>query len=215
MFSTQKSNAKHHEERNGDDSITLKNKDLMGQEVRFWRNQRNLTGAKLAKAAGVSAGMLTKIEKGYTSPSIQTLMSISEALNVPVSMFFYRLEKSRYVSFVPAGKGLSMDKRGGRAGHNYEMLGHNVGHIIGIEPFMVTLDDDSQPYSTFQEEGFKFVFMMSGEMIYRHGERFFPLKAGDALTFDAMSPHGPKELLTRPVVFLSIAAYSRFDPSAR
>lgn len=203
------------ESKSGDEAGPVKSKELIGQEVRFWRNQRGITGAKLAKISGVSAGMLSKIESGDVAPSIQTLMAISDGLNVPVSMFFYRLEKSRFVSFVPAGKGLTMDKRGGRAGHIYEMLGHSVGHLTGIEPFLVTLDDDSAPYSSFQEEGFKFVYVMSGEMIYRHGEQIFPLKAGDALTFDAMSPHGPEKLITRPVVFLSIATYARFDASSR
>ena len=196
-------------------SVIPSNREMIGQEVKFWRNEKNLTGAKLAKLAGMSAGMLTKVEKGDVSPSINTLVAIANALNVPISMFFYRLEKSRYVSYVPAGKGLAMDKRGSRAGHTYEMLGHNVGHMIGIEPFIVKLDKKSKPYSMFQEEGFKFVYMMTGEIVYRHGDRLFPLKPGDALTFDAMAPHGPEELIKLPVTFLSIAAYSRFDPGMR
>jgi transcriptional regulator with XRE-family HTH domain len=188
---------------------------MIGQEVKFWRNEKNMTGAKLAQLADMSAGMLTKIEKGQVSPSINTLVAISDALNIPVSMFFYRIEKSRYVSFVPAGEGLAVDKRGTRAGHIYEMLGHNIGHTIGIEPFIVKIDKHSEPYSMFQEEGFKFVYMMTGEIEFRHGERLFPLKPGDALTFDAMAPHGPEKLTDVPASFLSIAVYSRFDPGLR
>ena len=48
-------------------------KTAVGQEVRFWRNLRGLTGARLAKMSGVSAGMLTKIEKGDVAPSIRVL----------------------------------------------------------------------------------------------------------------------------------------------
>ncbi|MEM8849124.1 MAG: cupin domain-containing protein [Pseudomonadota bacterium] len=100
-------------------------------------------------------------------------------------MFFHRIEKSRYVSFVPADKRIKVDKRGTRAGHVYEMLGPNTGQSIAIQPFFVTDDDDVEPRSTFQEEGSKFIYMMSGHVIYRHGERRFALHPGDR----AMPPH--------------------------
>ncbi|MEM7547919.1 MAG: helix-turn-helix domain-containing protein [Pseudomonadota bacterium] len=35
---------------------------LIGTEVRFWRRERGMTGAKLAKGATITPGMLTKIE---------------------------------------------------------------------------------------------------------------------------------------------------------
>lgn len=190
-------------------------KEMIGQEVRFWRNERGLTGAKLAQLSGVSPGMLTKIEQGKVSPSIQTLITVAGALNVPVSMFFHRIEKSRYVSYVPADQRMKVDRLGTRAGHLYEMLGHNVGHSIAIEPFLVILEETAEPYSLFQEEGYKFIHMLEGEIIYRHGERRFPLKPGDSLIFDAMSPHGPEELITLPAKLMSIAIFSRFDPGLR
>ena len=190
-------------------------KGLIGNEVRFWRKERDMTGARLARMAAITPGMLTKIELGKVAPSIQTLVSIANALNVPISMFFHRIEKSRYVSFVPADKRMRVDKRGTRAGHLYEMLGHNTGQAIAIEPFFVTYDEDAQPYATFQEEGYKFVYMLSGRVTYRHGERYFPLEPGDTLIFDAMAPHGPAELIELPATLLSVAVSSRYDPVMR
>lgn len=190
-------------------------KAMIGNEVRFWRKERGLTGAALARRAEITAGMLTKIELGKVAPSISTLLSIADALNVPISMFFHRIEKSRYVSFVPAEQRMKVDKRGARAGHLYEMLGHNTGQSIAIEPFFVTYDTEAEAYSTFQEEGYKFIYMMSGHIIYRHGERHFPLKPGDTLIFDAMAPHGPTELIELPSTLLSVAISSRYDPGMR
>ena len=190
-------------------------KAMIGNEVRFWRKERGLTGAALARRAEITAGMLTKIELGKVAPSISTLLSIADALNVPISMFFHRIEKSRYVSFVPAEQRMKVDKRGARAGHLYEMLGHNTGQSIAIEPFFVTYDTEAEAYSTFQEEGYKFIYMMSGNIIYRHGERQFPLKPGDTLIFDAMAPHGPAELIELPSTLLSVAISSRYDPGMR
>ena len=208
-------NDMNHEDAAEDPSLEIDSRELIGNEVRFWRNERGMTGARLAKLSGVSPGMLTKIEQGKVAPSIQTLIAIAGALNVPVSMFFHRIDKSRYVSFVPANKRMKVDRLGTRAGHLYELLGHNVGHSIAIEPFLVILEKDAEPYSMFQEEGYKFVHMMSGEVIYRHGERRFPLKPGDSLIFDAMSPHGPEELVKLPATIMSVAIFSRFDPGLR
>lgn len=182
-------------------------KAAVGQELRFWRNHRGLTGAKLAAKAGVSAGMLTKIEKGDVAPSIQTLVRISDALEVPTSMFFHRLHKRPSVNFVPAGKGLVTDRSGNRGNQIYELLAHNLHHTMGIEPFMVTMDDKSEPYPMLQEEGFKFLHMMEGEVIYRHGHRTFHLRPGDSLTFDAMAPHGAEKLLSERATWLSVGFY--------
>ncbi|MEM7545166.1 MAG: XRE family transcriptional regulator [Pseudomonadota bacterium] len=188
---------------------------LIGYEVRFWRKERGLTGAKLAKLASITPGMLTKIELGKVNPSIQTLIAIADALDVPISMLFHRIEKSRYVSFVPAEQRMTVDRRGSRAGHIYEMLGHNTGQSIAVEPFLVTYDDDAEPYPNFQEEGFKFVFLLSGSVVYRHGDRYFPMREGDSLIFDAMSPHGPAEIVERPSSLLSIAVSSRYAEGER
>ena len=67
-------------------------KALIGSEMRFWRKERSLTGAKLAKLSEITPGMLTKIEQGKVAPCIQTLLSISNALNLPIPMFFHRIE---------------------------------------------------------------------------------------------------------------------------
>jgi len=190
-------------------------KEYIGQEVKFWRNERGLTGKRLAELSGLSQAMLTKIEHGKVAPSIQTLLQISSALNVPASMFFHRIEKSRYVSFVPADKRMTVDRLGTRAGHIYELLGQNIGHAISIEPFITILDENAEPFSSFQEEGFKFVHMLEGEVVYRHGERRFPLKPGDSLIIDAMAPHGPEELIVVPARIMVVQIHSRFDPGVR
>jgi len=95
------------------------------------------------------------------------------------------------------------------------MLGHSTGQTVNIEPFLVRYKEDAQAFSNFQEEGHKFIFMMSGHIICRHGERYFPLYPGDSLIFDAMAPRGLHELVELPSKLLSIALSSRYDPGIR
>ena len=55
----------------------------IGREVRAFRNKLGITASDLAKAAGLSLGMLSKIENGVTSASLTTLQRLSKALGVP------------------------------------------------------------------------------------------------------------------------------------
>ncbi|MDX1489141.1 MAG: helix-turn-helix transcriptional regulator, partial [Acidiferrobacterales bacterium] len=65
----------------------------IGLQVRAFRRQLNMTVAELSKQAQLSPGMLSKIENGLTSPSLATLKSLSQALNVPVTSFFRKYEE--------------------------------------------------------------------------------------------------------------------------
>jgi len=98
----------------------------IGREVRDFRKKLEMTVVDLAKAAGLSAGMLSKIENGVTSPSLATLQALSNALQVPVTAFFRRYEEIRAATMVKAGEGLKIERRGTRAGHQYELLGHTT-----------------------------------------------------------------------------------------
>lgn len=176
----------------------------IGAEIRKLRKRMDMTIAMLAESTGLSQGMLSKIETGQTSPSLSTLERIADALGTPLSSFFSATERSRDVSFVPAGSGISIDRRGTRAGHLYQLLGHSVRGGVQVEPYMITLDEGSETYDAFRHEGMEFIHVLSGRLVYRHGEQRFPLGPGDSLLFDALAPHGPAELIELPAVYLSI-----------
>ena len=67
----------------------------IGREVRNFRRQQNMTVAELAGITGLSIGMLSKIENGITSPSLNTLQVLSHAFSVPVTAFFRSYEERR------------------------------------------------------------------------------------------------------------------------
>jgi transcriptional regulator with XRE-family HTH domain len=182
----------------------------IGREVRTFRKKMELTVAELAKLAGVSIGMLSKIENGISSPSLATMKALSEALNVPVTSFFRRYEEERDASFVKAGKGLIIERRGTRAGHQYQLLGHSAGKSVSVEPYMITLTEESEVFPIFQHSGMELIYMLAGKVIYRHGDRTYSLSPGDSLFFEADAPHGPEELTELPAQYLAVIAYPRF-----
>ena len=182
----------------------------IGREVRIFRKKIDLTIAELAKLAGLSTGMLSKIENGLASPSLATLHALSTSLNVPVTSFFRKYEEQRNATFVRSGEGLKIERRGTRAGHQYQLLGHSVGKTIAVEPYLITLTEDSEIFPLFQHPGMEFIYSIEGEVIYRHGDKTYPLTPGDSLFFDGDAPHGPEELIKLPAKFISVIVYPRF-----
>lgn len=183
--------------------------ESIGREVRRFREKLNITISELAKAAQMSAGMLSKIENGATSPSLSSLQSLSRALQVPVTSLFRSFEEVRDATFVRAGEGLKIERRGTRAGHQYQLLGHTRDGPLIVEPYLVTLTETSDVFPVFQHEGIEFLYMLEGEVGYRHGDMVYWLTPGDSLFFDADVPHGPEELCKLPIRFLSVITHLR------
>jgi transcriptional regulator with XRE-family HTH domain len=181
----------------------------IGLEVRRLRKSLDLTVAELGLAADISAGMLSKIENGAISPSLATLDALAKALNVPISRLFAETEERRDCSFVKGGSGVRIERRGTKAGHLYDLLGHSLAGEIGVEPYLITLKQDAVPYTQFRHAGVEFLYMLSGKVRYRHGDRSYVMEPGDALFFDAGARHGPEQLIDAPMQYLSIIIYPR------
>jgi DNA-binding XRE family transcriptional regulator len=181
----------------------------IGVQIRQLRKRQDITAAELAHQAGLSAGMLSKIENGTVSASLESLESLARALNVPLTSFLATYEERRDCSYVPAGKGVTIERRGTKAGHQYQLLGHSIAGNLVVEPYLITLSDEAEPYPVFQHAGIEFIHMLEGEVLYRHGSRTYLLRPGDSLYFDADAPHGPEELRALPIRFLSVITYMR------
>lgn len=181
----------------------------IGREVRAFRLRQGITVAELAERTGLSIGMLSKIENGNTSPSLTTLQSLAHALRVPLTAFFRRFEEHREAVHTKAGEGVEIDREGTRAGHQYNLLGHIGANASGVivEPYLITLTAESDVFPAFQHGGIETIYMLEGEVTYRHGEALYHLCPGDTLFFDADAPHGPEVLVKLPARYLSVISY--------
>lgn len=191
----------------------------IGHEIRAIRKHAGITVADLAEQSGISLGMLSKIENGLTSPSLTTLNAVSQALGIPMSQLLRRFEEDRQAVHVKNGEGLTAERRGSRAGHQYQLLGvlgPNQSGVV-VEPYMITLTDESDVFPTFQHDGLEFLYFLEGRLEYRHGDKYYLMEPGDSLFFDADAQHGPHKLLDLPARYLSIITYpkssSHYDAS--
>ena len=196
-----------HSVRSGDREKVLE--VAIGREVRAFRKKQNTTVAELAQLTGLSIGMLSKIENGNTSPSLTTLQSLADALSVPLTSFFRQFEERREAVHTKAGEGVELEREGTRANHQYNLLGHIGANGSGVivEPYLITLTVESDVFPTFQHGGIETIYMLEGEVDYRHGDKIYPLKPGDTLFFDADAPHGPERLVNLPARYISVISY--------
>jgi transcriptional regulator with XRE-family HTH domain len=185
----------------------------IGATVRRLRSSMGLTLGEVAKRSNVSAGMLSRLENGDVSPSLETLGALTAALGVPLGTLFGDIGKPRGgAQHVPRGQGLEVVRRGTKRGHTYHLLAADRGPRRAFEPFLVTLNDKSEVFPGFEHPGTEFIYLLEGSLTYRHGDETHLLKAGDALTFAGTVPHGPEKLLKTPIRMLSIIIYA--EPTA-
>ncbi len=183
--------------------------EALGAQVRSLRKHAELTVADLAHTAAISPGMLSKIENGQISPSLATIQALAQALNVPITQLFAAFDERRDCSYVKAGQGLNIERRGTKVGHQYSLLGHALGGPVVMEPYLITLSEGAAPYTGFRHSGTEFIYMLSGEVAYRHGDQSYHLQPGDAILFDSAALHGPERLISSPMTYLSIIVYPR------
>ena len=190
--------------------ITSRNLETaIGRVVRSMRRQQGLTVAELAAVTGLSIGMLSKIENGATSPGLTTLQAPSHAFSVPDTAFFKGYEERREVQHVRSGDQVEIERRGTRAGHQYNLLGHIGSNAsgVGVEPYLISLTTTSDTFPCVPARGAGTDLHAGGRGRRSPRGRGFSLKPGDSLFFDADAPHGPEVLVRLPARYLSVIAY--------
>lgn len=180
----------------------------LGKMINELRRHDHLTIAEVAEQAGISRGMLSKIENGQVSSSLDTLNRIAGALGVSVAhLFRYFNVPAGNAQHVQGGTGMEVVRRGTRRGHTYHLLAYDQGPQKLFEPFLVTMDDASEVFPSFEHPGMEFIYVLKGRLQYRHGTQLYLLNPGDSLTFRGDVPHGPDKLIKTPISILSIIIY--------
>ena len=180
----------------------------LGNTIRELRQQHGLTIAEVADRADISRGMLSKIENAQTATSLETLSRLSQALGVSLATLFRHYDvPDGGAQLVKDGEGMEVVRKGTKRGHTYHLLSYDQGPTKQFEPFLITIDKESEVFPTFEHPGTEFIYMLEGKIEYRHGQNTYVLSPGDSLTFRGEIPHGPEKLIKCPIRFLSILMY--------
>jgi transcriptional regulator with XRE-family HTH domain len=161
----------------------------VGSRIRALREAMDLSLRDLADRCGVSAPMLSQVERGETSPTLAVAAKIAAGLELSLSQLL-RLDEGDGVTVVRGGERLE----GGRGnGHRYEVLtpafpGQRAeGSLHTLAPKAATGGPDDPP---MHEAGSReTAVVLSGRLSLVCDGVPHELGEGDAVTFDADLPH--------------------------
>jgi XRE family transcriptional regulator, regulator of sulfur utilization len=180
----------------------------VGARVRALRESMSLSLRDLSERSRVSAPMLSQVERGETSPTLQVAARIAAGLELRLSQLL-RLDESGAVTIVRRNERRAGPARRGASGHSYEILTpplpgqraelsrHRLaaGAVTG-GPGDPPMHEPGSRETALVESG-TVVLVCDGD---RHD-----LAAGDCVTFDADLPHhfenpGPSDATLLAVV---------------
>src|SRR5690242_5728670 len=177
----------------------------IGPRVRALREAMDLSLRDLAVRSGVSAPMLSQVERGETSPTLQVAARIAAGLELRLSQLL-RLDEGGAVTIVRAGDG----RRGGADGHRYEILSPPLpGQRAELSrhrlaPGAVTGGPGDPP---MHEPGAReTAVVQSGTVVLACDGQRFELARGDCVTFDADLPHHFENPGTDNAVLLAVVS---------
>jgi transcriptional regulator with XRE-family HTH domain len=181
--------------------------EALGSRVRALREAMDLSLRDLAERCGVSAPMLSQVERGETSPTLQVAARIAAGLELRLSQLL-RLDEGGAVSVVRGAE--RRQGPAGAAGHRYEILtpplpGQRAElsrHVLA--PGARTGGPGDPP---MHEPGSReSALVVQGALVLHcDGERF-ELRAGDCVTFDADLPHHFENPAGRQAVLLAVVS---------
>jgi transcriptional regulator with XRE-family HTH domain len=158
----------------------------VGRHIKQLRMRRKLSVRELAARSGVSHATISLIERDRTSPSIDTLSAMTDALGTTLVGFFGDIEQS--IPYSPFYSGEELIEIGQTSSISYRMLGinHPNRHILMLhETYEVGADTGEAFSHKSQEAG----FVLSGEIELTVGAQTRVLRKGEAYYFDSQLPH--------------------------
>lgn len=177
----------------------------VGPRVRALREAMGLSLRDLAERCGVSAPMLSQVERGETSPTLAVAAKIAAGLELTLSQLL-RLDEGQHVAVSRA----SGRRRYERGGHRFEELtpplpGQRADvSLHRLEPGAATGGRSDPP---MHEPGSReTAVVLAGTLALVVDGTRYELSQGDSVTFDADLPHHFENDGAEPTEFVAVIA---------
>lgn len=160
-------------------------KKMIGKRIREVRKEKGLTVSFLAEKVGLSQSMISQIETGQVSPSLETLWKLSYYLETPVFKFFKHVEHSAvHLTREADQKKMKML----RSNVMYHLLLPTTDRKIELFK-MVIRPGESQEESPLAHTGEECGYLMKGTLNVIINDTVYTLEKGDSISFDSTLPH--------------------------
>ncbi|MFG6120140.1 helix-turn-helix domain-containing protein [Thalassobacillus sp. B23F22_16] len=171
----------------------------IGSTIRTIRQRKKITIAKMSEGTGLSKGFISNMENNNTSPSISTLQTVANFLEIPLP--YLLLEKNQRMNVV------RKDERRVTT-HNKDQL--KVEHLTskgGLKMKRVEIPPGASTAEGHAHNGEEVHLVLSGKIYAQQGEDCYTLGEGDSFSWNASVPHYVKNNEDETAVVL-IAQYT-------
>ncbi len=181
----------------------------IGKRIRAIRKKNGITISTIASTAGVSNGLVSRIENGRTIPSLPVLLELISALEIDASTFFEGVEKKAGAKYIHIKKDeqLFLEKEMEAEGFTYFQIFGKSLNAVGFEAVMLTVSPNSKREKVVTD-AWEFKYVLSGKCVYIIDNEEIEVQQGDAIYFNGRLPHVPVNRSANDCTMLVLYFYS-------
>jgi len=160
----------------------------LGERIKQLRVKKGMGLVEVGRHTGLSASFLSQLETGRVVPTLRNLARIALVFSKDLSYFFEPEPKTLFR--VQRAKDRIRLPQSGTDDpvYYFESLGYLVPDRQ-LDPYFAEFLPNVKPRRAHQHPGCEFLYVLDGKLDISHGEGRHTLEAGDAVYFDANTPH--------------------------
>ena len=162
----------------------------IGDRIKRLRLKKSMGLVELGKHTGLSASYLSQLETGRVVPTLRNLARIAMVFSKDLA-YFFDSEPAAVFRVHRRSERVRMPQTGvDPPTYFFESLGYMVPDRH-MDPYFAEFIPQEKGLGPkpHMHAGFEFLYVLDGELALRHGERESVLEPGDAVYFDASTPH--------------------------
>jgi len=162
----------------------------IGQKIRALRTKRKLGLVQLGEHTDLSAGLLSKIERGKLIPTLPTLLRIALVFGVGLEHFFVDSSERPTLAVVRKKDRLRLPDRPGEESPSYffESLDFPVTDRK-MEAYYAEFKAHAKPMEPHKHAGAEVIYVIGGQLVVTIDGDDTMLSEGDSMYFDCAFPH--------------------------
>lgn len=172
----------------------------IGEKIRTLRLKKSMGLVELGKHTGLSAALLSKIERGKLIPTLPTLLRVAMVFAVGLEYFFTDERKRHVVAIVRKDERKRFPERPGVSdvAYYFESLDFKAqerklnAYLAEFEPVA------PEKLRNHQHPGFEFIHVQEGTLALKIGSEQYELQEQDAIYFDSSVPHTYRRTSKKP-----------------
>jgi transcriptional regulator with XRE-family HTH domain len=181
---------------------------LIGDKIRSLRLRKSMGLVELGKHTGLSAALLSKLERGKLFPTLPTLLRIALVFSVGLDYFFTDERKRRVVAVARKTDRLRFPERPGQdnVAYFFESLDYPATQRK-ISTFLADFQSvETEKVKPHMHPGHELLYLFHGELSLTIGSSEYQLQEGDSIYFDSAVLHSYRRLSKAPASAIIVTA---------